>query len=70
MFMNKIVDKILEKKAKEIIGYAKEYIETHKEELITKIKTEVENYVLEHKEEIIKLVKDEITDLVIKALKD
>ena len=70
MFMGKIVDKILEKKAKEIIGYAKEYIETNKEELITKIKTEVENYVLEHKEEIIKLVKDEITDLVIKALKD
>lgn len=70
MFMQKIVDKILEKKAKEIIGFAKEYIETNKEELILKLKTEIENYVLEHKEEIIKIVKDEITDLVIKALKD
>ena len=70
MFMNKIVDKILERKAKEIIGFAKEYIETNKAEIIDKLKTEIEKYIAEHKEEILKVLKDEITELVIKALKE
>ena len=70
MFMGKIVDKILERKAKEIIGFAKEYIETNKAEIIDKLKAEIEKYIAEHKEELLKLLKDEITDLVIKALKD
>ena len=70
MFMNKIVDKILERKAKEIIGFAKEYIETNKAEIIDKLKAEIEKYIAEHKEEILKIIKDEITELVIKALKE
>ena len=70
MFMNKIVDKILERKAKEIIGFAKEYIETNKAEIINKLKVEIENYVTEHKEEILTIIKDEITEIVIKALKE
>ena len=70
MFMHKIVDKILEKKAKEIIGFAKEYIETNKAEIIEKIKVEIEKYIAEHKEEIFKALKNEITELVIKAIKE
>lgn len=66
MILDKIVEKIIIKKIKEIKEKGIDFIQDHKDEVIELVKREVKRYIEEHKDEIIKKATDMALEMIAK----
>ena len=66
MILDKIVEKIIIKKIKEIKEKGSDFIQDHKDEVIELAKIEVKHYIEEHKDEIIQKATDIALEMIAK----
>ena len=66
MILDKIVEKIIIKKIKEIKEKGIDFIQDHKDEVIELIKKEAKRYIEEHKDEIIQKATDIALEMIAK----
>ena len=66
MILDKIVEKIIIKKIKEIKEKGIDFIQDHKDEVIELAKIEVKHYIEEHKDEIIQKATDIALEMIAK----
>lgn len=64
MILDKIVEKVLLKKLKNIKDLGVNYINNHKDEIIELVKKQVKIYIDEHKEEIINIAEKKIVEIM------
>ena len=66
MILDKIVEKIIIKKIKEIREKGIDFIQGHKDEVIELVKREAKHYIEEHKDEIIQKATDIALEMIAK----